>query len=772
MFRRIIKRLASRSAQVLMISFLCVSALLVFACSTSIWQIVQMGKRAQRLYQADRPVAAMLLVRSDFDQYQSKMEVLAETQDPAQFIRGTSALRITFNSDIDRATRSFLALSPGPERDRQLIELESVRSMFNTEIDDLTNLANANDWDEVLIRTQGRWEVIASFSEVLAQDIDKLAGQEKGQDLEDIRHAGRRAIATIILVSLSVMLIVALLGWAVTRMIAGRLEQLDAAAHAIARGEFAHRVTVEGNDEIARLSQVFNEMAARLSDSYEALLQRGSHFRSLIENASDFILQLDAAGTVTYASPSFERHFGLDHDQLMGRRLVDIVVPADRQILVDGLARVLTQSLPETMQFRMEQSPGKARTFEGSVVNLLKHPNVNGLVMNARDITERQSLEAQLARAQKLEAIGNLSGGIAHDFNNLLTVILGYTGQLLDQKDQVPDAHRKLQRVDEAAKRAASLTRQLLAFSRQQAMQPKVVNLNNLVRNLEPMLRRLIREDVRIVTEIEPSIAPIKVDPTQVEQILMNLVVNARDAMSNGGEIRIHTANVVLDEDYVHNHLGSAPGPHVMLTVSDSGMGISPENMPHIFEPFFTTKEIGKGTGLGLATVYGIVHQSGGHVWVYSEVGIGTVFKVYFPAVTGSFEAPAAPAPVPKMRGSETILLVEDEPTLRELITNVLTTAGYKVLSTHEPGEAISTTKKYQGVIHMLLTDVIMPTMNGAQLALALRKDLPNMKVLYMSGYTTDFTAQHGIIGPGSHFLEKPFRPTILLQRIREVLGG
>jgi len=407
-----------------------------------------------------------------------------------------------------------------------------------------------------------------------------------------------------------------------------------------------------------------------------------------------------------------------------------------------------------------------------SATNLLQHPAVNGIVVNARDVTERRKLEEQLMRAQRMEAIGTLSGGVAHDFNNILTVILGHAEVLMQALRSSPAEYEHLKSIDEASRRASALTRQLLAFSRKQVLQPKVFSLNSLIVDLDKMLRRLISEDIEVQTVTDPQLGSTKADPGQIEQVVMNLVLNARDAMKSGGRITIETANIDLDEDYVRGHAGARPGPHVMLAVSDTGEGISPDVLPHIFEPFFTTKEVGKGTGLGLSTVYGIVKQSGGNVGVYSHPGRGTTFKVYLPRLDEPAPSAAEPTQGTFTSGAETVLLVEDEPSLRDLIKLSLTGFGFTVLDMPSPADALAFSKKHKGTLHLLLTDVIMPGMDGLALAKQVQKERPDIKVLFMSGYATNFIMHDGVVDPGTNFLEKPFHPRNLLSKVREVLDS
>lgn len=378
--------------------------------------------------------------------------------------------------------------------------------------------------------------------------------------------------------------------------------------------------------------------------------------------------------------------------------------------------------------------------------------------------------EEKLRQSQKLDSIGQLAGGIAHDFNNLLTVISGYS-DLLSRSEQSSAARAKVDEIRKAADRAASLTRQLLAFSRKQVLLPKVLDLTETVVNMDKLLQRLIGEDVNLVTILDHRLHRVKADPGQIEQVIMNLAINARDAMPQGGKLTIETMNAHLDEVYARRHVTVTPGPYVMLAVSDTGVGMDDETMNHIFEPFFTTKEPGKGTGLGLAMVYGIVKQSGGNIWVYSEPGQGTTFKIYLPVVADDHAMPlpvnhAAPGP----RGTETILLVEDEEALRNLLVDILADEGYIILPAASGTEALEICAAHAEPIHLLVTDVVMPGMGGRQLVENLTATRPAMKILYMSGYTDNAIVHHGVLDAGTAFLQKPFTPVSVLRKVREVL--
>ncbi len=388
------------------------------------------------------------------------------------------------------------------------------------------------------------------------------------------------------------------------------------------------------------------------------------------------------------------------------------------------------------------------------------------------EIVERQRLEEELRQTQKMEAIGTLSGGIAHDFNNLLTVIRGYARMVLDRVQNDPDLRVDVEQIDEAGARAAALTSQLLAFSRRQMLQPKVINLNVLVKDLQKMLRRLIGEHIELLTQAEQTAAYVKADPGQIEQVIMNLVVNARDAMPRGGRLVIQTASVHLDATYAREHVDVAPGDYVMIAVHDNGTGMDETIKAHIFEPFFTTKARARGTGLGLSTVYGIVKQSGGSIQVKSELGKGTSFEIYLPRVHGKDESAIGPSAANVHAGTETVLLVEDEEQVRHLAQHILRRCGYTVHTAANAAEARRFFERHQGNIDLLVTDVVMPGLSGPELATNFLEHWPASKVLYMSGYTDEAIGEHGVLQAGIHLLPKPFTPVTLGEKVREVLDG
>ena len=447
--------------------------------------------------------------------------------------------------------------------------------------------------------------------------------------------------------------------------------------------------------------------------------------------------------------------------------------PADRSRVLAEISTLLRKG-ELTLEYQFQAKNGAYRWVHDEA-RLLRDPT--GLPVEVfgawLDITERKQLEQQFQQAQKMEAVGRLAGGVAHDFNNLLTAILGSADLVLDDLKPNAPEREEIQEIRRAALRAADLTRQLLAFSRQQVISPTVLNPNAVVANMDKLLRRLLGEDVDLRTVLTPEPGAIKADPSQLEQVVVNLAVNARDAMPGGGKLTIETQNVQLDEQYTRGHVSAQPGSYVMLAVSDTGSGMDAATQARIFEPFFTTKEQGKGTGLGLATVYGIVKQSGGWIWVYSEPGHGTTFKIYLPRVTEA-AAPAAPSPVLpiSVRGSETVLLVEDDEMIRALVQKVLKANGYTTLVAESGPAALRLAGQHDGRIHLLMTDVVMPGMNGREVAERLAPAHAGIEVLYLSGYTDDAIVHHGVLEPGIAFLQKPFTPAVLVRKVREVLDA
>ena len=492
-----------------------------------------------------------------------------------------------------------------------------------------------------------------------------------------------------------------------------------------------------------------------------------------IEQSAEAMVIANPRGDIEYVNPAFTRLSGCGSAEVLGKNL--------RSLKSAGRAPEFFKQLWEAVLERKSwHGEISSRREDGKLyAEELKIMPVQGaggeiahFVSTQQDVTERRLLEQQFRQSQKMEAVGRLAGGVAHDFNNLLTVILGYTAMTLTIVDSSNPAQGFVEEIKKAGERAATLTRQLLAFSRQQVLDLQVLNLNTLVADVTNMLECLIGADVDLAMIRDPELGLVKADPGQLEQILVNLVVNSRDAMPQGGKLTIETANVTLDEPHADSQTAAPPGRYVMLAVSDTGTGMDAETLTHIFEPFYTTKEKGKGTGLGLSMVYGTVKQSGGYVWVYSEPGRGTTLKIYLPRVEKvESPAPAFEAPGDSDLGTETILLVENEEAVRSLARRILEAFGYKVIESLSPEDALQIGQGHKEQIDLLLTDVVMPRISGRKVAEHLTLLRPRLKVLYMSGYTDNSVLRHGVLEAGMPFLQKPFTPSSLARKVREVLG-
>jgi PAS domain S-box-containing protein len=514
------------------------------------------------------------------------------------------------------------------------------------------------------------------------------------------------------------------------------------------------------------------EHAKQVRLAEDALRASELRLRSVLESAPDAIVIADSNGLILSWNPGAQAVFGYVPDEVLGKSLAVLMPPRFHDAFRAGLERHRTTGTAEMIgkmvefpgvrkngqEFPLEISVATWRTAEGTFYS--------GIL---RDVSERQHLEEQLRQAQKMETVGRLAAGVAHDFNNLLMAVLGYSELTLRKLAPDDPLRGDLLGIIEVGERTATLTRQLLSFSRKQAVRPQVLDLHAVVATVSKMLRRLIGEDVELETRTDAVNSRVRADPGQLEQVLLNLAVNARDAMPQGGRLRIETDNVYLDEAAARARPEARTGAHVVLTVTDTGCGMPPEVQAHLFEPFFTTKETGKGTGLGLATVHGIVKQSGGHIAVESAVGRGTTFRIYLPAAdpdTAGSPTPAATAP----GGTETVLLVEDEDVLRPLFRRMLQDKGYQVLEARNGSDALQIASSHAGPIHLLLTDVVLPQMNGREVAERLTALRPGLRVLFMSGYASEKVFRHGVVEEGTAFLQKPFREETLARKVREVL--
>jgi PAS domain S-box-containing protein len=508
------------------------------------------------------------------------------------------------------------------------------------------------------------------------------------------------------------------------------------------------------------------------------LRESETYFRHLTEYALDLIIILDPDGSVRFESHSVYSELGYSPEEHVGRSAFEFIHPDDAARVAEAFKKaVQTRGSTELISFRVLHKDGTYRILEGRGNNLIADPAVRGMVFNARDVTEQRRLEDQLRKSQKVQAIGQLTAGLAHDFNNILTAIIGYSDLALASLDPALTACRQVDEIRQAAHRAAGLTRQLLAFSRKQVLQPQVLNLRSVITGMDKMLRRLLGDSIGLVTVFDPSIGNVKADLGQIEQVVVNLAANARDAMNGklGAKLTLELYNVRLDESDPHVPEDTVRGEYVELSITDNGCGMQPEVMAHLFEPFFTTKPQGKGSGLGLATCHGIVKQSGGHIAVYSDVGRGTTLKVYLPRVDeepNTMKRVVEPQPaIPTGKG--TILLVEDEPMVRELGRTVLEELGYEVTAASNGKEALRIlAERKEGPFDLLFTDVVMPEMGGRELAEKLRPLCPATKVIFCSGYTEDAVFHSGGLEKGVYFLQKPYTVAGIAQKVSSVMTG
>jgi two-component system cell cycle sensor histidine kinase/response regulator CckA len=519
------------------------------------------------------------------------------------------------------------------------------------------------------------------------------------------------------------------------------------------------------------------DLAGRLRAAEERVHLAEARFAALVERGYDLITMVDREGRNVYTSPAVHGILGWTAEEFARTDFRELVHPDDHAAAARSFEAMWRDpATPARAVLRFRRKQGGYRALDSVSRNLFADPAVNAIVVNARDVTDERRLQEQLAEAQKLESVGRLAGGVAHDFNNLLSVILSCVEFMEDARRAglTPDPE-DLSEVRRAAERARDLTRQLLAVARRQVIAPRPLDVNAVVRDAERLFRRVLGEDVALRVALAPRLPPVIADATQISQVLLNLVANARDALPTGGIVTIETAVVELDAEHAGAHAEVAPGRYVLLAVTDSGPGLSVEAKAHLFEPFFTTKPLGEGTGLGLATVYGILRQLGGHVWAYSEPGMGATFKCHLPAAPeGTVVLPAAPIAAARTRpaGTDRVLLVEDDPSVRALAARALEGAGYAVVVAAAPREALALARSAPAPIALLVTDVVMPGMNGRQLADELAGTSPATRVLYVSGYTQNVIVHHGVLDGGLHFLAKPFTPSALLAKVREVLDA
>ena len=625
-----------------------------------------------------------------------------------------------------------------------------------------------------------------SPTQIRALDQDSLAAYEK---LDDIY--GRPAILLRIillrtiyeqgqttLVQFSLLLLAAglIFGagtlYLLERVILSRVANIsDGITHIGASGNLSARLEVPGKDELAYLGTAINSMLEDLEKAQVEQHQGRTRLGLMIDRMPVILWTTDSELRFTSGIGAGLESLGVRSNELVGKTLFEYFQTKNPEFpsIVAHSKALKGESVTYELQW-------KERVFEAHVQPLRGNEGeLTGVIGVALDISDRKHLADQLRQSQKMQAVGELAGGVAHDFNNLLMVVKGHAEMLIDRLPQTSPQRFNVEQIQTAAERAASLTRQLLAFSRKQVLQARVLDLNEVVGGMIQMVSRVIDENIELAFLPGSKLGNVKADPSQLEQVVLNLVVNARDAMPGGGRLTIETLAVELDKNHMAQHavVDFEPGPYVMLTVTDTGCGMDAQTQARIFEPFFTTKESGKGTGLGLATVYGVVKQSGGYIWVYSEPGCGTTFKVYLPKVIASAENPATEkvvsGPTP---GTETILFVEDEQGVRELVREYLSGCGYAVLEASDGVQALEIAAMHPGAIQLLITDVVMPRLSGRELATQIASARHGLKVLYISGYTDDSVFRHGVLEGGMEFLQKPFNLKALAQKIREILDG
>ncbi|MBU1566137.1 MAG: PAS domain S-box protein [Proteobacteria bacterium] len=598
------------------------------------------------------------------------------------------------------------------------------------------------------------------------------------QDLQGYHNAVSVQIGNAVILmgilGLAVVLTSAFIGGRITRPI----QRLTRATRSMEAGYLAINVQGGPDSETILLADGFNSMATKLQETMERLRKSEENYRLLVENQTDLVVKVDLEGRFLFVSPSYCQAFGKSQEKLLGQQFMPLVHEEDRQATAKAMEALFVPPYTAYIEQRALTKDGWRWLAWSDKAILDNHNKVVAILGAGRDITERKKgeeeqerLQGQLLQSQKMESVGRLAGGIAHDFNNMLNVILGNCELALMKTRPKEPFHQHFEGIQIAARRSAELTRRLLAFARKQTIDPVVLDLNEIVSGMLSMLRQLIGEDIDLAWRPGRDLRLVKADPSQIDQILANLVVNARDAINGVGKVTIETGNVTFDQAYCDDHVGFCAGEFILLAVSDNGCGMDSETLSHLFEPFFTTKGTGKGTGLGLATIYGIVKQNNGFINVYSELDQGSTFKIYFPQhISDRGWTPTADTILEDKGGSETILLVEDEPMILDVAVTMLEHLGYKILPAATPGEAIRLAGEQTEAIDLLLTDVVMPEMNGRDLANNLVVLYPSLRLLFMSGYTANVIAHHGVLDEGVHFIQKPFTMKDLAAKIREAL--
>ncbi len=634
------------------------------------------------------------------------------------------------------------------------------------------------------------------------EEIEKLYRELENDFSDSSDRLGRNISLFIKFLSIGILILsvglTAILAWLTIRSITVPIRRFISYSKEVARGNFDAEIPEISGQELLALSESMatllrlnqrlkqevddkTQMAQKLVRANKEIAESELKQSAMISNISDVIGIIGTNGKITYKSPNIEKWFGWSPQDIIGKDAWITVHPDDlNQVQKVFYALVEKDHATQKLECRYRCKDGSYKFIELTATNLSNEPLINGVLLNYHDISERIKIEAearnlqnQLAQAQKLESIGRLAGGVAHDINNMLSIIIGNAEMALDSVPTSGCLQDNIQEIISASQRSTSVVRQLLAFARKQTIAPKSLNLNNSITDILKMLKRLIGENIDLIWKPGDNVWPVKMDPSQIDQLLANLAVNARDAIPDVGKMTIETANVTFDEVYCKVHDGFKPGDFVALSVSDNGCGMDKETLKNIFEPFYTTKELGKGTGLGLSTVYGIIKQNDGFINAYSEPGHGSTFRVYLPSCQSiMIEETRKTSDLTNPAGEETLLLVEDEPSILNITKAMLEDLGYIILATHSPAEAIRLADLHDGEIQLLITDVVMPEMNGRDLTNQLIPRYPKLKVLFMSGYTANVIAHHGVLDVGVHFIPKPFSKKELAIKVREVLDG
>jgi PAS domain S-box-containing protein len=760
--------------------FVCIVLLMFMGSSFSLWYLRAIREHLESVSLVERRMTAVFQVENSVLTLMNHLHRAGDLRQREYFESEAPRLLSVFRADT--AWASGVLHSSTGENNRQAVIIESLNGLLEAlpdRVGALIELARADDWVALHARLVNQGDRTDDVVSVLVREINADLADSRARLLDEVARAEVRTAGALGVAGLLSLLVAALLGIGVTRSITRPLASLAAGARSLAQGHFGGQLAITEKDELAQLASVFNQTARELEALYGQMRLSEARFRSLIENASEVILILSRTGSILYASPSTARVLGRPAEEFVGIQITDLL-HGDEIPQADQTFQAISHRSGGThfYEWRLRHRDGSFRSMEGLASNLLDDPAVAGIVINARDVSDRRKAELalheredQLRQSQKMEAIGKLAGGVAHDFNNLLTVINGYSELLVGSLEAQDPRFGYAKDILNAGEQAANLTRQLLAYGRKQLLRPAVLDLNDVVLETEKILRRVIGEDIELVCRLDPSIGKVEADRNQVQQVLMNLVVNARDAMPGGGRLTIETGMIDCAIPSGANDVPFRPGPCVTLAVHDTGGGMDEATRERVFEPFFTTKEMGRGTGLGLSTVYGIVTQSGGRIAVHSEIGKGTTFKIFLPRTDRIADGESNSAPSPSIRGTETILVVEDQPELRNFLCRSMEAYGYRVLEAADAVEALHLSAISPEKIHLLLTDVVMPGMNGVELSKLLVVSRPGVKVIFMSGYADSALLHHGVKETGAVFIPKPYRLKTLLAKIRELLG-